>query len=111
MMPTRPNWINWASWALRTLGRGLRGLAIACLCALAVLGLVIALLWDVDHYAARDRFENFKAAWFGSWPQTFRFKNETRVYGCEWELTTAGIRICNLEPKKPEKEDGNVDGK
>ena len=51
--------------AIVLLGRGLRLLAALSAVALVICALLAFLLWDVDPWESRKRFEQWRSAWFG----------------------------------------------
>lgn len=82
---------------------------LACLCFLS---LAIVVLWDADFYAARDRWEHMKIAWFSKWPENnkFRLLRGQDMVVCHWG-NNGTIGICFLKKKSDSDTDGetNVD--
>lgn len=87
---------------------GLTGLA-----SLGLLCFAIVVLWDADFYAARDRWEHMKIAWFGKWPENnkLRLLRGQDMVVCHWG-NNGTIGICFLKKKNdPDSDtDGETDG-
>ncbi|GEM_PF-3918424 len=91
--------LRWWGRLLRQAAKGILKLALA-LAALFTLAAFV--LWDVDFYPARDRWEIFKRAMFGPWQGDGALRlPEGQMFVCEWkEGETLGT--CVLTPIDPE---------
>lgn len=68
------------------------------------------ILWDADFYAARDRWEHMKNAWFGKWPENNKLRllrGEKKVV-CHWGKNGT-IGICVLKKGSDPEADGGTD--
>ncbi len=94
------------SHRLRWWGQFLRQVATAFLKLVLVIAALFTLaafvLWDVDFFAVRDRWEIFKIAMFGDWKGENAFQlPDDQMFVCEWaEGKTLGT--CNLTAIDPE---------
>ena len=97
------------SW-MAVVGRTMRAAAIGGLALGACALLAGIILWDADFYAARDRWEHMKNAWFGRWPENNRLRplrGEDSVV-CHWGYS-GSIGICFRKKANDSEADGGVD--
>jgi len=68
------------------------------------------ILWDADFYAARDRWEHMKNAWFGKWPENnkLRLLRGEEMVVCHWGKNGT-IGICVLKKGNAPEADGETD--
>lgn len=100
------NYWPWMPLVFRTA----RAIAIGVLALGASSLLAGIILWDADFYAARDRWEHFKNAWFGQWPENNKLRllrNEDMVV-CHWG-NNGTIGLCFLKKENSPKTEGETD--
>jgi len=91
--------LRWWGQFLRQVATGFLKLTLA---SAALFTLAAFVLWNVDFYPVRDRWETFKIAMFGEWKRESTFQlPEDQMFVCEWaEGKTLGT--CNLTAIDPE---------